>query len=41
MRKKRTPMSKNNDVLRLKFETKLSHCDISLCLKTDPATVSE
>lgn len=41
MRKKRTPMSKINDVLRLKFEAKLSHRDISLCLKIGPATVSE
>jgi transposase len=41
MRKKRTPMSKINDVLRLKFEAKLSHRDISSCLKIGPATVSE
>ncbi len=34
-------MSKINDVLRLKFEAKLSHRDISLCLKIGPATVSE
>lgn len=41
MRKKRTPMSKINDVLRLKFEAKLSHRDIALCLKIGSATVSE
>ena len=34
-------MSKINDVLRLKFEAKLSHRDIALCLKIGPATVSE
>lgn len=41
MRKKRTSMSKINDVLRLKFEGKLSHRDVALCLKIGPATVSE
>ncbi|PHR95661.1 MAG: hypothetical protein COA68_16945 [Oceanobacter sp.] len=33
-------MSKISDVLRLKFESKLSHRDISSCLKIGPATVS-
>lgn len=41
MPKKRTPMSKINDVLRLKFEGKLSNRDVSQCLKIGAATVSD
>jgi transposase len=41
MPKKRTPMTKIYDVLRLKFEAKLSNRDVAHCLKIGAATVSD
>ncbi|SON49037.1 IS21 family transposase [Vibrio tapetis] len=41
MPKKRTPMTKIKEVLRLKFECGLSHRNIASCLKIGCATVSE
>lgn len=41
MPKKRTPMNKVHDVLRLKYEAKLSNRDVAHCLKIGAATVSD
>ncbi|CZF87076.1 IS21 family transposase [Grimontia marina] len=41
MAKKRTPMNKIKEVLRLKFDCGLSHRNIALCLNLGVATVSE
>jgi hypothetical protein len=40
MPKKRVTMSKIKDVLRLKFDAKLSNRDVAHCLKIGAATVS-
>ncbi len=41
MSKKRVTMSKIKDVLRLKFDSKLSNRDVAHCLKIGAATVSD
>jgi len=41
MPKKRITMSKIRDLLRLKFDSHLSHRDIASCLSIGPSTVSE
>ena len=41
MAKKRTPMNKIKEVLRLKFDCGLSNRNIAACMKLGPATISE
>ncbi|MDW2277512.1 IS21 family transposase, partial [Vibrio sp. 1074] len=41
MAKKRTPMNKIKEVLRLKYDCGLSNRSIASCLKLGPSTISE
>ncbi len=41
MAKKRTPMNKIKEVLRLKYDCGLSNRGIASCLKLGPSTISE
>ncbi len=41
MAKKRTPMEKIKEVLRLKYDCGLSNRGIAFCLKLSPSTISE